>query len=68
MEEIYNFLDENSDFGYRVYIGSNKGVHMSYSDAIEYLADKEVEVDYIEIDNSAIELIVDDVEISMIAL
>ena len=68
MEEIYNFLDENADFGYRVYIGSNKSEYMSYEDAIEYLKDKEVEVDYIEIDNSAIELIVNDVEVSMIAI
>ena len=68
MEEIYNFLDENADFGYRVYIGSNKGEYMSYEDAIKYLEGKEVEIDYVEPDNSAIELIVDDVEVSMIAI
>ena len=68
MERIYEFLSENADFGYRVYIGSNKGEYMSFEDATEYLKDKEVEVDYIEPDNSAIELIVDDKEVSMIAL
>ena len=68
MEEIYNFLNENADFGYRVYIGSNKSRYMSFEDAIQYLEGKEVEVDYIEPDNSAIELIVDDKEVSMIAL
>ena len=67
MERIYEFLNEN-DFGYRVYIGSDNSIYMSYEDAIEYLEGKEVEVDYIEIDNSAIELIVNDVEVSMIAL
>ena len=67
MERIYEFLNEN-DLGYRVYIGNNNSIYMSYEDAIEYLEGKEVEVDYIEIDNSAIELIVNDVEVSMIAL
>ena len=67
MERIYEFLSEN-DLGYRVYIGSDKSVYMSYEDAIEYLEGKEVEVDYIEPDNSAIELIVDDKEVSMIAI
>ena len=68
MERIYEFLSENADFGYRVYIGNDNSIYMSYEDAIEYLEGKEVEVDYIEIDNSAIELIVNDVEVSMIAL
>ena len=68
MEEIYNFLDENADFGYRVYIGNNNSIYMSYEDTIQYLEGKEVEVDYVEPDNSAIELIVDDVEVSMIAI
>ena len=67
MERIYEFLNEN-DLGYRVYIGSDKSVYMSYEDAIEYLEGKEVEVDYIEPDNSAIEIIVNDKEVSMIAL
>ena len=67
MERIYEFLNEN-DLGYRVYIGSDKSVYMSYEDAIEYLEGKEVEVDYIEPDNSAIEIIVNDKEVSMIAI
>lgn len=67
MERIYEFLNEN-DLGYRVYIGSDNSIYMSYEDAIEYLEGKEVEVDYIEPDNSAIELIVDDKEVSMIAI
>ena len=67
IERIYECLNEN-DLGYRVYIGSDKSVYMSYEDAIEYLEGKEVEVDYIEPDNSAIELIVDDKEVSMIAI
>ena len=67
MERIYEFLNEN-DLGYRVYIGSDKSVYMSYEDAIEYLEGKEVEVDYIELDNSAIEIIVNDKEVSMIAI
>ena len=67
MERIYEFLSEN-DLGYRVYIGSDKSRYMSFEDAIQYLEGKEVEVDYVEPDNSAIELIVDDKEVSMIAL
>ena len=67
MERIYEFLNEN-DLGYRVYIGSDKSVYMSYEDAIQYLEGKEVEVDYIEPDNSAIEIIVNDKEVSMIAI
>ena len=67
MERIYEFLNEN-DLGYRVYIGSDNSIYMSYEDAIQYLEGKEVEVDYIEPDNSAIELIVDDKEVSMIAI
>ena len=67
MERIYEFLSENG-LGYRVYIGSDNSIYMSYEDAIEYLEGKEVEVDYVEPDNSAIELIVDDKEVSMIAI
>ena len=67
MERIYEFLNEN-DLGYRVYIGSDNSIYMSYEDAIEYLEGKEVEVDYVEPDNSAIELIVDDKEVSIVAL
>ena len=68
MERIYEFLSENADFGYRTYIGSDRSRYMSFEDAIQYLEGKEVEVDYIEPDNSAIELIVDDKEVSMIAI
>ena len=67
MERIYEFLNEN-DLGYRVYIGNENSIYMSYEDAIQYLEGKEVEVDYVEPDNSAIELIVNDVEVSMIAI
>ena len=67
MERIYEFLNEN-DLGYRVYIGSDKSVYMSYEDAIEYLEGKEVEVDYVEPDNSAAQIIVDDKEVSIIAI
>ena len=67
MERIYEFLNEN-DLGYRVYIGSDRSIYMSYEDMVKYLEDKEVEADYIEPDNSAIELIVDDKEVSMIAI
>ena len=68
MERIYEFLGENADFGYRVYIANDKGIYMAFEDAIQYLEGKEVEIDYIEPDNSAIELIVDDKEVSMIAI
>ena len=67
MERIYEFLNEN-DLGYRVYIGSDKSVYMSYEDAIEYLEGKEVEVDYVEPDNSAVQIIVNDKEVCMVAL
>ena len=68
MERIYEFLSENADFGYRVYIGSDNSIYMSYENAIEYLDGKEVEVDYIEPDNSAIQIIVNDKEVCMVAL
>ena len=68
MERIYEFLSENGDFGYRVYIANDKGIYMAFEDAIQYLEGKEVEIDYIEPDNSAIEIIVDDKEVSMIAI
>ena len=68
MERIYDFLSENANFGYRVYIANDNGIYMSYEDMVKYLEGKEVEVDYIEPDNSAIELIVDDKEVSMIAI
>ena len=68
MERIYEFLSENADFGYRVYIANDNSRYMSFEDAIQYLEGKEVEVDYVEPDNSDIELIVDDKEVSMIAI
>ena len=67
MERIYEFLNEN-DLGYRVYIGNDNSIYMSYEDMVKYLEDKEVEVDYIEPDNSAAQIIVDDKEVSMIAI
>ena len=67
MERIYEFLNEN-DLGYRVYIGSDNSIYMSYEDAIEYLEGKEVEVDYIEPDNSVAQIIVNDKEVCMIAI
>lgn len=68
MERIYEFLNENADFGYRAYVGSNNSIYMSYEDAIEYLEGKEVEVDYVEPDNSAIQIIVNDKEVCMAAI
>ena len=68
MERIYEFLSENADFGYRTYIGSDKSRYMSFEDAIQYLEGKEVEVDYIEPDNSAAQIIVNDKEVCMVAL
>ena len=68
MERIYEFLSENADFGYRVYIANDNSIYMSYKDAIQYLEGKEVEVDYIEPDNSAAQIIVNDKEVSIIAI
>lgn len=72
MEIIYEFLNENADFGYNMYVGNDNHIYMymnmTYEDAIEYLEGKEVEVDYVEPDNSAIQLIVNDKEVSMIAI
>lgn len=67
MERIYEFLSEN-DLGYRVYIGSDRSRYMSYENMIKYLEGKEIEVDYVEPDNSAIQLIVNDKEVSVIAI
>ena len=67
MERIYEFLNEN-DLGYRVYIGSDNSIYMSYEDAIEYLEGKEVEVDYVEPDNSAAQIIVNDKEVCIVAI
>ena len=68
MERIYEFLSENADFGYRTYIGSDKSRYMSFEDAIQYLEGKEVEVDYIEPDNSAAQIIVNDKEVCIVAI
>ena len=68
MERIYNFLNENADFGYRVYIGSDRSRYMSYENMIKYLECKEVEIDYVEPDNSAAQIIVNDKEVCMVAL
>ena len=70
MERIYEFLNENADFGYNMYVGNDNHIYMnmSFEDAVKYLEDKEVEVDYIEPDNSAIQLIVNDKEVWMLAL
>ena len=48
MERIYEFLSENADFGYRVYIANDKSRYMSFEDAIQYLEGKEIEVDYLD--------------------
>ena len=70
MERIYEFLNENADFGYNMYVGNDNHIYMTmtYEDAIEYLEGKEVEVDYVEPDNSAIQLIVNNKEVCMLAL
>ena len=68
MERIYEFLSENADFGYRVYIANDSRRYMSYENMIKYLEGKEVEVDYIELDNSAAQIIVNDKEVSIIAI
>ena len=36
MERIYEFLNEN-DLGYRVYIGNENSIYMSYEDMVKYL-------------------------------
>ena len=68
MERIYEFLSENADFGYRVYIANDNSIYMSFEDVTQYLEGKEVEVDYVEPDNSAIQIIVNDKEVCMVAL
>lgn len=68
MERIYEFLSENADFGYRVYIANDNGIYMSYEDMVKYLEDKEVEADYIEPDNSAAQIIVNDKEVCIVAI
>ena len=67
MEEIYEFLNEN-DLGYRVYIANDNSIYMSYENMIKYLEGKEVEIDYIEPDNSAAQIIVNDKEVCIVAI
>lgn len=67
MERIYEFLNEN-DLGYRVYIGNDRSRYMSYENMIKYLEGKEVEIDYIEPDNSAAQIIVNDKEVCIVAI
>ena len=67
MERIYEFLSEN-DLGYRVYIGSDRIRYMSYENMIKYLEGKEVEIDYVEPDNSAAQIIVNDKEVCIVAI
>lgn len=68
MERIYEFLSENADFGYRVYVANDKSRYMSYENMVKYLEDKEVEADYIEPDNSAAQIIVNDKEVCVVAI
>lgn len=68
MEEIYEFLNENADFGYNMYIGSDRNRYMSYENMIKYLEGKEVEIDYVEPDNSAAQIIVNDKEVCIVAI
>lgn len=67
MERIYEFLNEN-DLGYRVYIGNDRSRYMSYENMIKYLEGKEVEIDYVEPDNSAAQIIVNDKEVCIVAI
>lgn len=67
MEEIYEFLNEN-DLGYRVYIANDNSIYMSYENMIKYLEGKEVEIDYVEPDNSAAQIIVNDKEVCIVAI
>ena len=68
MERIYEFLSENADFGYNMYVRNDNRRYMSYENMIKYLEDKEVEVDYVEPDNSAAQIIVNDKEVCIIAI
>ena len=67
MERIYEFLSEN-DLGYNMYVGNDSRRYMSYENMIKYLEDKEVEVDYVEPDNSAAQIIVNDKEVCIVAI
>ena len=65
MEEVYRVLDSNSDFGVKVTIGDKDPVYMNTDEVKEYLEDKEVEVEFVEMDDSAIDLFVDEVLMSI---
>ena len=68
MEEVYRVLDSNSDFGVKVTIGDKDPVYMNADEVKEYLEDKEVEVEFVEMDDSAIDLFVDEVLMSIEAI
>lgn len=65
MEEVYRVLDSNSDFGVKVTIGDKDPVYMKVDEVKEYLEDKEVEIEFVEMDDSAIDIFVNDVLISI---
>ena len=65
MEEVYRVLDSNSDFGVKVTIGGKDPVYMNTDEVKEYLEDKEVEVEFVEMDDSAIDLFVNGVLMSV---
>ena len=65
MDEVYRVLDSNSDFGVKVTIGDEDPIYMSVDEVKEYLEDKEVEVEFVEMDDSAIDIFVDDVLMSI---
>lgn len=65
MEEVYRVLDSNSDFGVKVTIGDKDPVYMNTDEVVKYLEDKEVEVEFVEMDDSAIDLFVDEVLMSI---
>ena len=65
MEEVYRVLDSNSDFGVKVTIGGKDPVYMNADEVKEYLEDKEVEVEFVEMDDSAIDLFVNGVLMSV---
>ena len=65
MDEVYRVLDSNSDFGVKVTIGDEDPIYMSVDEVKEYLEDKEVEVEFVEMDDSAIDIFVDDVLVSI---
>ena len=65
MEEVYRVLDSNSDFGVKVTIGDKDPVYMNTDEVKEYLEDKEVEVEFVEMDDSAIDFFANEVLMSI---